>query len=48
MPAPIDPARRQAIITDIKAGKPRNQIAGLIQGLLRAHGEVSHGRDGSR
>jgi hypothetical protein len=27
LPAPIDPAKRQAIITDIKAGKPRNQIA---------------------
>jgi hypothetical protein len=27
LPAPLDPAKRQAIIADIKAGKPRNQIA---------------------
>lgn len=27
MPAPLNPAKREAIITDIKAGKPRNQIA---------------------
>jgi len=27
LPAPLDDAKRQAIITDIKAGKPRNQIA---------------------
>ena len=45
MPAPIDAAKREAITADIKAGKPRNQIArdhgvsaGTVTNIAKAAG----------
>jgi len=47
MPAPLAPARRAAILADIQAGKPRNQIArdhhvsaGTVTNIARQAGET--------